>query len=61
MRGLAAHVPDAIDACTSTLTRLVGEGMRPFIGARYSLDDARAAFECLAGRQALGKIVLTVT
>jgi NADPH2:quinone reductase len=60
MRGLAAHLPDAIDACTSTLARLVGEGMRPFIGARYTLDDVRAAFECVAQRRALGKIVLVV-
>src|SRR3954453_2342717 len=60
MRGLAAHAPSAISACDRTLARLVADGMRPHRGATYPLADARAAFDHIAGRRALGKIVLCV-
>ena len=58
MRGLAAHLPEAIDRCEDTLTGLVAAGMRPHIGARHPLDDVRGAFSLLADRRALGKVVV---
>lgn len=58
MRGLATHVPEAIQACDETLNRLIAEGMRPHLGARFELDEVPAALRHVANRQALGKVVV---
>jgi NADPH2:quinone reductase len=60
MRGIAAHAPEAISACAATLNRLVGEGMRPHLGARFTLDEVPAALQHVAERRALGKVIVSI-
>jgi len=58
MRGLAAHAPEAIRRCDEILGRLVEEGLRPHLGARFPLDDVSEALRHVADRKALGKVVV---
>ena len=60
MRGLVSHVPEAVRACNETLNRLVGDGMRPHLGARFALADVPAALRQVAERRALGKVVVSL-
>jgi NADPH:quinone reductase len=61
MRGLTRHRPQAISAAEQALSSFVAQGMRPHVGARYHLDDIRAALEQVEGRRALGKVVLEIS
>jgi NADPH:quinone reductase len=60
MRGVAANVPGAVEACDAALARLVAEGLRPHVGARFPLADVRPPLQEVAGRRALGKVVVTI-
>jgi NADPH:quinone reductase len=56
---LAATVGDLIDETAAELARLIGEGMRPVIGATFPLDQGAEAVRRLEDREAQGKLVLT--
>jgi NADPH:quinone reductase len=57
---LAATVDDLIDETVAELARLIGEGMRPLIGATFPLEQGAEAVRRLEDREAQGKLVLTI-
>jgi NADPH2:quinone reductase len=56
---LAATVDDLIDECVAELERLIGEGLRPVVGAALPLEQGAEAVRRLEDREAQGKLVLT--
>lgn len=61
IRTLAAHAPEAVKEGAAELTRLVGEGMKPYVSETFSLDDVPSALKKVAERKASGKIVIDMT
>ena len=57
---LAAVVDDLIDETVAELARLIGEGLRPVIGATFPLERGAEAVRRLEEREAQGKLVLTL-
>ena len=61
IRTFAADYPDAIERDDAELRRLFAEGkLRPYIGARFPLEQAPAALRYVADRKAVGKVVIDV-
>jgi NADPH2:quinone reductase len=56
---LASTVDDLIDETVAELVRLIGEGMRPVVGATLPLEQGAEAVRRLENREAQGKLVLT--
>jgi NADPH2:quinone reductase len=56
---LAAAVDDLIDETAAELERLIGEGLRPVVGAALPLEQGAEAVRRLEDREAQGKLVLT--
>jgi NADPH2:quinone reductase len=56
---LAATVDDLIDETAAELERLIGEGLRPVVGAALPLEQGAEAVRRLEDREAQGKLVLT--
>lgn len=61
LRTLPEHLPDAIAPAERALADLVGAGMRPLVRAAYPLDQVAAAFEHVADRRAIGKVVIDLS
>ncbi|WBU28175.1 NADPH:quinone oxidoreductase family protein [Rhodopseudomonas palustris] len=58
---LPRREPDALARCTAELSRLLATGaLKPAIVSAFALEDFRAAFTALAGRDALGKVVVRI-
>jgi NADPH2:quinone reductase len=57
---LAATADDLLDETVAELGRLIAAGMRPLIGATFPLERGAEAVRRLEGREAQGKLVLTV-
>lgn len=61
IRTFATDYPDAIERDDAELRRLFAEGkLRPYIGARFPLEQAPAALRYVADRKAVGKVVIDV-
>lgn len=59
MEGLAANQPDDVARDHAELRRLLAAGrVAPHVGARYPLDEASAALAEVAGRRAVGKVLV---
>jgi len=53
--------PEVYQRSSTSLFRLLSEGrLKPAVGKVFEFDDFREAFKTLAGRQALGKVVVRV-
>lgn len=61
IRTLAAHAPGAVKEAAAELTRLVADGMKPYVSKTYSLEDVPRALTEVAARRASGKIVIDMT
>lgn len=62
IRTFLADRPDDCARDMRELTQLFADGtVRPYIGARFPLDDTAAALRLVADRKALGKVVIDVT
>lgn len=58
---LPRREPDVLARCTAELSRLLASGaLKPAIVSAFALEDFRAAFTALAGRDALGKVVVRI-
>ena len=58
---LPRREPAVLARCTAELSRLLAAGdLKPAIVSAFALEDFRAAFTALAGREALGKVVVKV-
>lgn len=55
---LDASDPSVLPAAAAEVTRLLGEGVRPIIGAEHPLADGADALRALDERRAHGKLVL---
>ena len=56
------HFPEQGREHHAAVQRLLADGvLRPAIGARFALADAKAALAAMAGRRVTGKIVVTMT
>lgn len=61
IRTFASDYPDEVVRDDEELDALFAEGtLRPYIGARFPLDDAAAALRHVAERKALGKVIIEV-
>ncbi|TGD89739.1 NADPH:quinone oxidoreductase family protein [Mycolicibacterium sp. CH28] len=61
VRTFAADYPDEIVRDDAELASLFAEGkLRPYIGARFPLDQAATALRYVADRKAIGKVVIEV-
>ncbi len=61
VRTFAADYPDQIARDDAELAALFAEGkLRPYIGARFPLEQAGAALRYVADRKAVGKVVIDV-
>ena len=61
IRTFAADYPDAIERDDAELHELFATGkLRPYIGARFPLEQAAAALRYVADRKAVGKVVVTM-
>ncbi|BBZ78232.1 alcohol dehydrogenase [Mycolicibacterium anyangense] len=61
VRTFAADYPDEIGRDDAELAALFAEGkLRPYIGARFPLEQAPAALRYVADRKAVGKVVIDV-
>lgn len=61
IRTFAADYPDAIERNDAELHELFATGkLRPYIGARFPLEQAAAALRYVADRKAVGKVVIDV-
>ncbi|GAY14049.1 NADPH:quinone oxidoreductase family protein [Mycobacterium sp. shizuoka-1] len=61
IRTFATDYPDQIGRDDAELAALFAEGkLRPYIGARFPLDQAPAALRYVADRKAIGKVVIDV-
>ena len=58
LRGLGEREPAALAHDLAGLAKLVEQGLRPHIGAHFSLAETAAAMRLVAERKALGKIVI---
>lgn len=54
----AARNPQRADEARAALPAMAARGLRPLIGARYSLEDAVQALEAMRSRAVTGKVVL---
>jgi NADPH:quinone reductase-like Zn-dependent oxidoreductase len=62
IRTFAADYPDQIAPDDAEITQLFADGkLRPYIGARFPLDQAAAALRYIADRKAIGKVVIDVS
>jgi NADPH:quinone reductase-like Zn-dependent oxidoreductase len=62
IRTFAADYPDQIARDDAEITQLFADGkLRPYIGARFPLDQAAAALRYIADRKAIGKVVIDVS
>ena len=62
IRTFAEDRPDDCARDLRELTELFATGLvRPYIGARFPLEDTAAALRLVADRQAVGKVVIDVT
>jgi NADPH2:quinone reductase len=58
---LPRREPAVLARCTAELSRLLASGaLKPAIVSSFALEDFRAAFTALAGRNALGKVVVRI-
>lgn len=58
---LPRREPAVLARCTAELSRLLATGaLKPAIVSSFALEDFRAAFTALAGRDALGKVVVRI-
>ncbi|MGY4708022.1 NADPH:quinone oxidoreductase family protein [Mycolicibacterium sp. CBM1] len=61
IRTFATDYPDQIGRDDAELAALFAEGkLRPYIGARFPLDQAATALRYVADRKAIGKVVIDV-
>ena len=61
IRTFATDYPDAIERDDAELRQLFAGGkLRPYIGARFPLEQAPAALRYVADRKAVGKVVIDV-
>ena len=61
IRTFATDYPDAVERDDAELRQLFAEGkLRPYIGARFPLEQAPAALRYVADRKAVGKVVIDV-
>ena len=58
LRGLGERDPAALARDLADLGTLVEQGLRPRIGARFSLAETAAAMRFVADRRAIGKVVI---
>jgi len=59
LRGLGEREPGALARDLADLGKLVEQGLRPHIGARFPLAETAAAMRFVAERRAVGKVVIT--
>ncbi|MCU1360028.1 MAG: NADPH:quinone oxidoreductase family protein [Ilumatobacteraceae bacterium] len=60
-RTILDHLPDVAPAHRAELLELLLDGrLHPHVSATYALDDVAAAIDDVAGRRAIGKIVVDV-
>ncbi len=61
IRTFASDYPDQIGRDDAEIAQLFAEGkLRPYIGARFPLEQAAAALRYVADRKAIGKVVIDV-
>ncbi|KUI11327.1 NADPH:quinone oxidoreductase [Mycobacterium sp. GA-1285] len=61
IRTFASDYPDEVSRDDEELDALFAEGkLRPYIGARFPLDDAAVALRHVAERKAVGKVVIDI-
>ena len=60
LRGLGERDPAALARDLADLGTLVEQGLRPRIGAHFSLAETAAAMRFVADRRAIGKVVVIV-
>lgn len=61
IRTFASDYPDEVVRDDEELDGLFAEGeLRPYIGARFALEDAPAALRHVAERRALGKVIIDI-
>jgi NADPH:quinone reductase-like Zn-dependent oxidoreductase len=61
IRTFATDYPDAIESDDAELRQLLAGGkLRPYIGARFPLEQVPAALRYVADRKAVGKVVIDV-
>ncbi|KDE99611.1 NADPH:quinone oxidoreductase [Mycolicibacterium aromaticivorans JS19b1 = JCM 16368] len=62
IRTFATDYPDDIARNDAELAQLFAEGkLRPYLGARFPLEQAATALRYVADRKAIGKVVIDVT
>jgi NADPH:quinone reductase len=60
LRGVMENVPGAVRRCDAALSQLIAGGMRPYVSSIHPLERVRDALGEVAGRRALGKVVVTL-
>ena len=60
LRGVMENVPGAVRRGDAALTQLVAGGMRPYVSSIHPLERVRDALDEVAGRRALGKVVVSL-
>lgn len=61
IRTFAADFPDAVARDDAELNEMFAAGLvRPYLGARFPLEQAGAALRYLADRKAIGKVIIDV-
>jgi NADPH:quinone reductase len=60
LRGVMENVPGAVRRGDAALSQLVAGGMRPYVSSTHPLERVRDALDEVAGRRALGKVVVTM-
>ena len=61
IRTFASDYPDQIARDDAEIAQLFAEGkLRPYIGARFPLEQAATALRYIADRKAIGKVVIDV-
>ncbi|HEU4427844.1 MAG TPA: NADPH:quinone oxidoreductase family protein [Myxococcota bacterium] len=60
VRALGERAPEALAQDAEAMRALVSAGLRPRVGARFTLDETAAALRCVADRRAIGKVVICV-
>ena len=61
IRTFPVDYPEAAARDNAELSKMFADGrVRPYVGARFPLEDTAAALRCVADRRALGKVVIDV-
>jgi NADPH:quinone reductase-like Zn-dependent oxidoreductase len=61
IRSFPIDYPDAAARDNRELAEMFADGrVRPYVGARFRLEDTAAALRFVADRKALGKVVIDV-